>query len=200
MPLFIDSELIVFDLETTDIEACYRAGTVPEIVEIGAVKVDSSFEIVDKYVTFIRPNRLDLFTPFCEKFTGIKLAQVEKAPTWAEKYKEWLAFTCGDSIRMTSWGASFDFTVLKNAYALLKIPYPHSRVDIDSLSMVMSYSILEGVRVKNWSLSACCERFGITRDMKHRALPDSLDTAALLKEVFSDKTINSNDYSLIELG
>lgn len=88
------SYYLIIDLEAT----CCDQNSMPrqemEIIEIGAVMVESTQLIqVSEYQTFIQPVRHPILTPFCTKLTSITQEQVNQAPGFIEAiaaFKKWL--------------------------------------------------------------------------------------------------------------
>ncbi|MAS92733.1 MAG: exonuclease [Verrucomicrobiales bacterium] len=97
---------IIVDIEAT----CCNDASFPrhqmEIIEIGAVAVDSyTGEFDSEYQTFIRPVRNPILTDFCKELTNITQDQVDSAdcyPTAMKPFREWLA-SLGD-YDFCSWG------------------------------------------------------------------------------------------------
>ena len=56
-----DKYLVIFDLETTQ-----TLTGIPEIIEIGAVKVDRELDSVDVFETFVKPRDMSGVTPHIE--------------------------------------------------------------------------------------------------------------------------------------
>lgn len=85
---------LVIDLEAT----CSDNDSIPrnemEIIEIGAVIVDSlSFDLVDEFQTFVKPVRHPRLTPFCVELTSIRQIEVEVAPRFPQAIRtmnQWL--------------------------------------------------------------------------------------------------------------
>ena len=75
--------LVVVDVEATcwDTEP-FAAPYAQEIIELPAVLVDvRTQEVVDRFRTYVRPEEQPELSDFCQRFTGIKQADVDAAPT-----------------------------------------------------------------------------------------------------------------------
>jgi len=77
--------LLVVDLEAT----CSDDGSVPkhemEIIEIGAVLVESAgLRPVAEFQSFVRPGLHPRLTPFCTELTTIRQSDVDDAPLFPE--------------------------------------------------------------------------------------------------------------------
>ncbi|MDF2879996.1 MAG: 3-5 exonuclease [Clostridiaceae bacterium] len=92
---------IIFDLEATcDEERLIKN----EIIEIGAVKINSSGEIIDTFDKFVKPVINPVLTEFCKNLTSITQEQVDTAEGFkqvCEEFKNWI----GESdYWLCSWG------------------------------------------------------------------------------------------------
>ena len=57
--------ILFFDIETTGFSSIRD-----RIIEIGAVKVDDNYDIIDEFNILIKPNIYPTIHPFVEKITG----------------------------------------------------------------------------------------------------------------------------------
>jgi len=185
----LDKEVVVFDLETTDTGVAEAAGVLPSIVEIGAVRMSSEFEILDKYESLVQPSRLEAFTDFCHKLTGIKLEELRRARPWAQVWREFAEFTRFNATRLIAWHAAFDTPVLRAAYLRDRLGFPHNQSPVCAMSMVYYFCAEWGINTGGWGLKKVCDRFGVVIKDQHRALGDAVATAELLRAVakFPDK-------------
>jgi 3'-5' exoribonuclease 1 len=97
--------IIIFDLEATcwDEDAKMNTATEMEIIEIGAVKVNELFDIVDKFQIFIRPSQHPVLSEFCKRLTSIQQSDVDAAIDFHEallKFENW----AGENPLFMSWG------------------------------------------------------------------------------------------------
>jgi len=98
--------LLVIDVEAT----CDDKGAVPkhsmEIVEIGAVLVDTTtLAPVDEFQTFVKPVRHPTLTPFCVKLTTISQRDVDAAPRFPQAIDALRRFIAERDAVFASWGA-----------------------------------------------------------------------------------------------
>jgi inhibitor of KinA sporulation pathway (predicted exonuclease) len=96
---------VVIDLEAT----CCDDGSIrrkdSEIIEIGAVRVDSrTFETVGEFQTFVRPVVHPRLTRFCTELTTITQAQVDGAPRFAEAIEGLSPWFAHGRALFCSWG------------------------------------------------------------------------------------------------
>lgn len=96
---------IVFDLEAT----CWEnndARRLNEIIEIGAVKLNDTFDIIDEFSSYVRPTINSQLSPFCRKLTTICQVNVDSAPVFSEAmsmFENWI-FSTGENVLLLSWG------------------------------------------------------------------------------------------------
>jgi DNA polymerase III epsilon subunit-like protein len=178
-----DREVIILDIETTEVALAETLGTFPEPVEIGAVRTDATFAPYETFTTLVKPTRLEHFTAFSEGLTGIKRAELETAPTFQECWRDFAKFTRFNGLKLITWGAPFDYAVLKLAYLKINLGYPHAYPMMDAISMVYRAAGEWGFKVPRWSLKQACERFGVPVEKKHRALGGAKACAAVLRAV-----------------
>jgi inhibitor of KinA sporulation pathway (predicted exonuclease) len=194
-----DKELVVFDLEFTDVALAEASGTYPDIVEVGAVKIDCELSVVDTFSTLVQPIALEQFTEYSESLTKIKPYELRSAPMWSEVWRDFAEFTRFASVKLCSWGIAQDLAVLRRAYKTNKLGYPHSNLSVDAMTFVYAWAAIEGRNVtRRWSLDAACEFFEIERGQSHRALPDALDTVRILQALGGSDLEDSN-YAIVEI-
>ncbi len=91
-------EYVVFDLEFNQGFNRSKNKTISdercpfEIIQIGAIKLDSSFNIIDTFDSFVKPTIYKSIHPYIGKMTGITMADVANAPTFINVYKEFKKF------------------------------------------------------------------------------------------------------------
>lgn len=132
--LIYPHELVVFDLETTDIDL-----GPPEIVEIGAVFLNTTLDEVARFSKIVRPTKLENFNEFCQKYTGITLDEVEAAKPFVEVWREFAEFTKWNNAVLAAWGTHFDVAVLREEYRRATLSYPHKGMPFDVKSAVQYY-------------------------------------------------------------
>ena len=96
---------IIFDLEAT----CWRDrnnGKKNEIIEIGALKIDETGQIIDSFEAFIKPVGNPILSEFCTELTTITQDQVDQAPEFPQviqQFKDWIGVGREDYL-LCSWG------------------------------------------------------------------------------------------------
>lgn len=103
-------EYIVFDLEfnqgfdrklnkTVSDEKCPF-----EIIQIGAVKLDSNLDMIDTFNTFVKPNIYKEIHPFIKKMTNINNEDVKNAPSFCEAFNMFKSFINKEKNILCVWG------------------------------------------------------------------------------------------------
>lgn len=96
---------IVFDLEST----CWENDKthISEIIEIGAVKLNSKLEIVSEFDSFIMPEINPVLSDFCKKLTTIQQADVDSADDFnavLPRFVDWVSDGGKTGYWLCSWG------------------------------------------------------------------------------------------------
>ena len=90
--------LTVFDLEFTAWECSMaghwlKPGEFKEVVQIGAVKLDADFNVLDEFEILVRPRINSTLSPYFENLTGIGNALLAmKGVDFADAYRRFAAF------------------------------------------------------------------------------------------------------------
>ena len=95
-----------------------------EIIEIGAVKLNSRLEVVSRFRCLVKPDYNPHITPYITKLTGIRFADVAEAPSLGEALEllsGWIG--CGQGCRVYSWSGS-DLKQLRNECDFKGIAFP----------------------------------------------------------------------------
>lgn len=159
----IDSEIVVFDLETTGLNASRE-----EIIEIGAVKV-SGGNIIDTFSAFVNPKKpipYEIIT-----LTGIDDSMVESAPFIEEVLPEFLAFV-GDR-PLCAHNADFDISCIMANCKRLGLSLKNSFLDTVPIARVL---LPDTYRMK---LDTVAKALKIPLDNHHRAVDDAGCTARI---------------------
>lgn len=96
---------IILDLEAM----CWQGNTMdrnPEIIEIGAYRVNGYREWIDKFQAFVRPVEHPRLSTYCTDLTGITQQQVNKAKTFEHifpMFEDWYYSLDGPHLICT-WG------------------------------------------------------------------------------------------------
>lgn len=149
---------VVLDFETTGLDHLAE-----QVTEIGAIKLNESFEEVGVFHTFVTLQDGKVLSPY----TKITPEQLATGITEHHAMAALSAFI-GGSIVVAQW-APFDLAFLANHSI-----YPQRFICTKSLTA-------QAEPDESSSLGATCERLGITLVNAHRALDDAKATAEVLK-------------------
>lgn len=156
-----DGTYVVFDLETTGLEA-----NKDEIIEIGACKIVNG-RIDEIFATFVKPTKH--ISKEITDLTGIDDAMVENAPTINYVMPDFYKF-CDGAI-LVAHNIAFDISFIHNMSKKLSYNFDHKLMD----TMEISRKKLPGL--KNYKLGTVVERLGVVLDNAHRAINDATATA-----------------------
>lgn len=104
---------IIYDLEATCWEN-HPPEMVQEIIEIGALKINSYGEVESAFNDFVRPVLHPNLTEFCRNLTTIDQITINRASTFpdvVEDFQDWAGVFDGEDCLFCSWG-SFDKRML----------------------------------------------------------------------------------------
>ena len=159
---------IILDMEWN--QALDRAHTVEkpvllrgEIIQIGAVKCDEDFNLVDRLKINVAPKYYKKMNRHVEKITGITnamLAKGEKFPEAFAKLREW----CTPEFRFITWGFD-DIAMLADNLELHGFD-PQYGSDYVNLQLIYKNQV-DGEHVQ-CSLSDAVEKLGIPMDAQAR--------------------------------
>ena len=163
-----------------------------EIIEIGAVLLDDSFEVKDKFMTYVSPEygKVD---SFIQKLTGITPQDTDGAP----KIKEALeAFTSWlpDDAEIVTWSENDDAQLRSEMSAKgIRIPKLEKALDTYIDCQIIFSEKMDSPKVYRLS-----EALTITdtdyEDGAHDALVDAYNTALLFGKLQQNQTLELNSY------
>ena len=76
-----------------------------EIIQIGAVKLDKNFKIIDKINLYIRPNLYKKIHPYVKDITGLTEDFLEDKPLFKNAYKDFEKFLGNEEHIFCIWGS-----------------------------------------------------------------------------------------------
>jgi DNA polymerase III epsilon subunit family exonuclease len=175
-PLLVDTEFVVFDLETTGLA---RASA--RICEIGAARI-RGLELADTFQTLVAPR-----TPVPQairQLTGLTEGELRRAPGVRTALSRFSAFA-GDAV-LVAHNARFDVGFVNRELERMTGRRLAATV-IDTVPLARN--LLEG-RAPRANLAALSYFFGVSVRPCHRALPDAQATAEVflrLVELAADR-------------
>lgn len=156
-----------------------------EIIEIGAVKLNSKLEIEDTFKSFISPKLYKRLHPKVKQKTkitkddllsGLPIHDVIKM------FKKWIDED--EEFTLCSWGKDDINELIRNCtFFNIKTNWIKHSCDIQRLCM----NYLNHSKSQQIGLKAAVETFNLDMDYKfHKALNDSIYTAKIFKEIKSN--------------
>ncbi len=179
----IDTEFVVFDVETTGLSAETEV-----ITEIGAVKIKNG-EVIDRFSKFINPKR-KLSQKIIE-LTHITDEMLADAPTEDVIVPEFMEFA-GNGV-FVAHNADFDMGFLRMACQRLGIELNNSYVD----TLELARSLYP--HLKNHKLDTIAKETGVSLEGHHRAVNDAEALYGIFK-VFLEKLKEKDIKTLKELN
>ena len=184
---------VVLDLEfnSTYSEAHHRF--INEIIEIGAVKCDEKFNIINTFSVLIKPAVSKELNIHVSKLTNISIKELNRSNVnFKSAIKSFVEFM-DDSILMT-WSTT-DILVLRENCTLL-----NDMKDIDfaeyylNLQRYCELALDYHDKSRQMGLSTCAQRLNIKFDetILHRALSDAKLSMLCLKELFEEPLFSKN--------
>ena len=177
---------IIFDLEWNNAYN-YKVGKgFNEIIEIGAVKLNDSLELVDSFKQIIKPAVSKKLTSHFKNLTHITMEEIKLSGIpFLEAFSDFSRW-CGDKDTVfLSWSRSDLYTLVDNFIKFKNTAVvDFMKKYADAQSYCMQFVDHDGGN--QISLTNCAEKFGIDIDTSslHRALEDCYVTAYCLKKVF----------------
>lgn len=174
---------IVLDLEWNNVYIRGKEKSLNEIIEIGAVKLDSSFRLVDTYKSFIKTSVGKRLHGRVKELTHISNADIVNARQFTNVMHEFRKWSGGHETVVMTWGMT-DIHVLMDNYKYFcgnyKIPFLHSYIDLQQY--IQHYLGRDGMA--QIGLQSAAELMDINLDdiKPHRALADSILAARCLKK------------------
>lgn len=184
---------IIFDLEWNNAYNYKTKKGVNEIVEIGAVKLNDSFETIDTFKQLIKPIISKKLGTSFQKLTHITMEEINAdGISFNDAFDNFSRWCGNDESVFMSWSMSDLYTLVEN-YKRIKnsanIDFIKKYADAQSYCM----HFIDNDKGNQISLSHCAERFEIEFDTSvlHRALDDCFLTAGCIKKVFDRDLFSS---------
>jgi inhibitor of KinA sporulation pathway (predicted exonuclease) len=186
-------EYIIFDLEWNNAYNYKTKTGINEIIEIGAVKLNSRLQIVDTYKQLIKPKISKKLGSRFKNLTNITMDEINKSGVDFERaFSEFAYWSKGNDTVFLSWSKSDLYTLVDNFIKFkgtAHIDFITKYADAQQYCM----QFLDVPNGNQVSLSHCAEFFEIdlSNQNLHRALEDCYAEAYCFKKVF-DKDKFSN--------
>nr|MBE6545045.1 exonuclease domain-containing protein [Oscillospiraceae bacterium] len=156
--------------------ACRLRG---EVIQIGAVKMDSKMNICGSYQIIVKPQHFKKLHRHVSELTGITQEQMDMGtplPDAAERFKKW----CGKDFCFLTWGPD-DIPMLKENFNVHDIP----SVWLDKVyDLQVIFNRQTDDSAKQRSLEYAMDYFGLEQHLPaHDALNDAYFTALVAKKL-----------------
>ncbi len=192
--------LIVFDLEWNQGYGKQNTRQDPlpqEIVEIGAVRINASFEIEDELSLSVRPVVHRTLHHHVRRITGLQNTAIRDGLSFVEACAQLMHF-CGDQFTLCTWGPD-DYPVLQKNLSFWQLPVQWATQPLD---IQAAFAALSPDRPgQQIALSTAMETLSIPQDKPmHRALHDAYYTARVFQALQRQVSpLPDNDPRLIAL-
>lgn len=176
---------IILDLEMNPISKDFKEAFKElrkETIEIGAVKLDSEFNIIDRFKMFIKPQYNHQVTPYITKLTGIVSTDTMKAPVFEEAFAAFVEWIGEEGlIRVYSWSSN-DLYQVRRECSYKNIEFPKNMKRWMDVQRVFPRMMGLSNDRRHIALKEAVQYFNIDIDTKkvHDALYDSEMTTELL--------------------
>lgn len=190
----IETNYIILDLEWTghpdgrshqDIEIPF------EIIEIGAVKLDSSLAVIDEFSEFIRPQIFRDLHFKIQEMLHLSVRDLDHADVFPSVIRRFLAW-CGKGYRFCTWGP-MDLTELQRNLSYYQMNQYFTK-PVLYYDLQYIFSLMQGERSPR-TLEYAVNSLEIPRQAPfHRALEDARYTAAVLQKM--DMDLVHKNYSI----
>lgn len=188
---------VILDFEMNPVAKRYvevRRQLHREIIEIGAVKLNSAGEILETFSCFVKPEYSSDVANYITKLTGIKTTDVYRAASFGEAIQRFSEWVGSGRTRIYSWGDS-DQKQLKSECALKQVPFPANMTRWMDFQTIFP-RLMEIKQYKRlMSLHEAAEWYGAAFDQRdaHRALYDAKVTTELVASVLTGEYISQRD-------
>lgn len=153
-----------------------------EIIQIGAVKLNEQFEILEQFNTLITPQIYTRLHPFVEKITHIQEADLQDQPKFPQAYHDFLQFIGKEPAVLCTWGPDDVKSLFRNIlyHQLSTDALTHQYINIQPFaSQYLNQEPGKAIGLKNAVMEL---GIPITDDF-HNALYDAIYTAKILQIV-----------------
>ncbi len=178
---------IILDLEWDSTYFVKQKRFINQILQIGAVKLDSKFNLIDTFEATVKSSISKRVTGRFARLTGITSEIMRDGIPFSEAVERYNAWIGEDAVTMT-WSNSDLYTILENEKNLLNGERFRIEKYLDLQKFIQREMMLKGYDDKNQvSLALAAEFIGIeTDDIDfHTAKDDSLVAAYLLKKCYN---------------
>lgn len=184
----------VIDLEMYQVPKLYRKGYrySQETIQIGAVLMDEAYNIVDSFMTYVKPEFGMIMTRI-QQLTGITKKDVAGAPMMKEalqSFAEWLP----EDVTLVAWSDS-DQLQIRRERECKEIDFDGiDKLDVEWIDCQKTFSEIIH-NPKNYNLVEAMNLSDIDYDEDiHDGLVDARNTALLFQKMQTEEVFQFNKY------
>lgn len=156
-----------------------------EIIQVGAVKLDESFNVVDSFNQSVKPVFYKMINRHVKKITGLSSAALKGCEGFPAVYKKFSEF-CGGDYCIITWGND-DMPMLRDNMKAHNLD-PSELSRCYNLQSIFNSQISHESR--QWSLADAMEKLEIEQTLQpHDALSDAVNTALIANKLDMAKGI-----------
>lgn len=185
-------EYIIFDLEWNNAYNYKLKKGMNEILEIGAVKLNESLDIIDTFKQLIKPRLSKKLSSSFKNLTHITMDEIcRDGIDFDDAFTDFSRWCSGNDVVFLSWSVSDLYALVENFKRFrgsADIPFMKKYADAQKYCMRFLEDFDQNTQI---SLANCASRFDIDINTEnlHRALEDCYVTAYCLKTVFDRRLI-----------
>lgn len=185
-------EYVIFDLEWDSVYYKPRKGFINQILQIGAVKLNDNFNIVDRFEATVRSSISKKVSNRFSELTGITTEKMLQGIPLVKAVEDFNQFSRGADVTMT-WSDSDLHTIVENEILLDGTNF-EMNFYLDLQKLVQAEMRTLGYDSKNQvSVSSAAEFFGISVEgyEMHTAEDDSTVCAKLLNRCYNENVFKT---------
>ena len=185
-------QYIILDLEWNGMPLYATGGYFNEIIEFGAVKLNSDLEVVDTFQALVRPMVHKRLTGRVKRLTHITNDAVRTAEDFIDTYANFRRWIGSEEKCLMSWGTADLLVILENLRKYGMKECLSNIMDYYCDAQMICQRVLGIDAAKQPGLSLIAEQVGVPCDdmEMHRALDDSIVTAKCLRILWDNKVFN----------
>jgi DNA polymerase III epsilon subunit-like protein len=163
-----------------------------EIIQIGALKLNETFETVGTLDILVKPEIYTRINPFVKELTGLTIDELEKGKSFKEMYKELIEFVTTDRSVLCVWGVADIKELFRNIeyHELDTLLVPTEYINIQSTAS-KGLNCKKGINIGLGTAAKLLD-IPIEGDF-HNAFNDAYYTAEVFKKIYT-KEIKTKIY------
>jgi inhibitor of KinA sporulation pathway (predicted exonuclease) len=179
---------IIFDLEAT----CWEndRNKINEIIEVGAVKVNDSLEIIGIFSRFVKPEINQELSGFCKRLTSISQENVDTAQSFSQvicEFEEWILST-GNDVYLCSWGFYDKKQILRECNIK---KYFGLIVSLLDRHISIKHQFSKAKNIKPCGMDTALKMLGIQLEgIHHRGIDDAKNIFKVFVSIFQELNFN----------